>query len=140
MNGREQELKSQSEECCKKLIEVIERAKANFGAAASQQGWQQGSSDRPACGLIDLKDQKKDKMPDVMSTEVFRKRKHYFVKYVDNMPSRRRESHILEGTRIHPSKMGADQMDIVLKKINDTEAGQIVSGVDWSFTTSSCPS
>ena len=72
MNGREQEIKSQFVECNRKLIEVIDRAKANFGAAASTQGWQQGSSDRPARLLIDLKDQKIDKMPEVMSTEVFR--------------------------------------------------------------------
>ena len=31
--------------------------------------------------------------------------------------------------------MDGDQLDIVLKKINDTEAGQIVSGLDWVQTS-----
>ena len=136
MNCKEQQLKGQFEECNKKFVEVIERAKADFGAAASQQGgWQQGPSDRPARGLIDLKDQKIDKMPESMLTEVLRKWKQDLMKHLDNIPSWRRGSHILEETGVHPSKMDADQMDIVLKKINDTEAGRIVSGLDWVQTS-----
>ena len=53
MSGKEQERKTQFEECNKKLIEVIQRANADFGAASSQQGWQQGSSDRPTYSWSD---------------------------------------------------------------------------------------
>ena len=66
-----------------------------------------------------------------MSIDIFRKWKHAFMKYVDNIRSWRRGSHILEGTRVHASKIDAAQMELVMKKINETEAGTIVSGIDW---------
>ena len=50
--------------------------------------------------------------------------------YVDNVPSWRRGSHILEGTRVHPTKMDVDQMEVILGKVNDTDAGTLVNGVD----------
>ena len=74
MVGKEQELKGQFEECNKQLIGVLDRARVEFGATTTQQGgWQQGHSDRPTRGFIDIKDQKIDKMPESMSKEMIRK-------------------------------------------------------------------
>ena len=71
--GKEQELQAQFEECSKQLVAVLDRARVEFGATIKQQGaWQQGHSDRPTRGLIDLKDQKVDKMPESMSKDMLR--------------------------------------------------------------------
>ena len=71
MLDKKQELKRQFEECSKQLLGVLDRARVEFGATTTQQGgWSHGHSDRPTRGLIDIKDQKIDKMPETMSKDV----------------------------------------------------------------------
>ena len=87
-------------------------------------GQSQGGGGGPR-GLVNRKDMKVERMLERIDTEAFRKWRHAVMKYVDNIPSWSRGSHVLEGTRVHA------QMEEVVKKINGTEAGTLLHGLHW---------